>query len=79
MDYEFNLVSGSSALKPQEMGTTNIDALARRRPWPRRAWLEVYGSFDMVTFNPGITTECPGGIESGHRELPGWIGRWMDR
>jgi hypothetical protein len=40
---------------------------------------EVYSSVDAVTFNRGITAECLGGIETGHRELPGRIDWWMDR
>ena len=33
---------------------------------------------DVVTFNLGIVAKCLGGIETGHRELPEWIDRWMD-
>jgi hypothetical protein len=48
---------------------------ATRRTWARRTRPEVYGSVDAVTFNRGITAECLGGIETGHRELLEWIDR----
>jgi hypothetical protein len=48
---------------------------ATRRTRARRRRLEVYGSFDAVTFNFGIMPECLGGIETGHRELLEWIDR----
>ena len=43
--------------------------------WARRRRLEVYGSFDAVTFNFGIMPECLGGIETGHPGLLEWIDR----
>ncbi len=44
-----------------------------------RTRLEVYGSFDVVTFNIGTVAECLGGIETGYCGLPEWIDRWMNR
>jgi hypothetical protein len=52
-----------------------VSSTATRRTWARRRRLEVYGSFDAVTFNFGIMPECLGGIETGHRELLEWIDR----
>jgi hypothetical protein len=33
----------------------------------------------VMTFNLGIIVERLGGIDTGHRELLDWIGRWISR
>jgi len=50
-----------------------LRSTATRLTCARRRRLEVYGSFDAVTFNFGIMPECLGGIETGQRELLEWI------
>ena len=52
-----------------------MSSTATRRTWARGRRLEVYGSFDAVTFSFSIIPECLGGIETGHRELLEWIDR----
>jgi hypothetical protein len=73
----FTAVSSSARSPIAVVGNGSL--FRPRRIWARRTRLAVYGSFDAVTFSLGIMAECLGGIETGHRELPGWIDRWMDR